>query len=185
MYDRPTNSLWNNLTGKPVAGRLAESGDQARARTARRQHVGSVEKTPPGDTRPRSQQHGLCARLRSKPLRGLFCLRQNDVPRMASERGARDQATGLHPRLGRAAESLSSGSIEGRARHARHPGRRGIVLLTNAQSGAVRAYRTKARHFVLVSDTELREEPPGIRWRVRERSARVRRRVRARARCRP
>ena len=26
MYDRPTNSLWNNLTGEPVSGRLAESG---------------------------------------------------------------------------------------------------------------------------------------------------------------
>lgn len=26
MYDRPTNSLWNNLTGEPVAGPLAESG---------------------------------------------------------------------------------------------------------------------------------------------------------------
>lgn len=28
MYDRPTNSLWNNLTGEPVSGRLAESGIQ-------------------------------------------------------------------------------------------------------------------------------------------------------------
>jgi hypothetical protein len=26
MYDRPTNSLWNQLTGEPVAGRLAQSG---------------------------------------------------------------------------------------------------------------------------------------------------------------
>ena len=43
-----------------------------------------------------------------------------------------------------------------------------IVLLTNARSGAVRAYKTKARQFILVSDTELREEPPGIQWVVRE-----------------
>jgi hypothetical protein len=28
MYDRPTNSLWNQLTGEPVSGRLAESGIQ-------------------------------------------------------------------------------------------------------------------------------------------------------------
>ena len=26
MYDRPTNSLWNQLTGEPVSGRLVESG---------------------------------------------------------------------------------------------------------------------------------------------------------------
>ena len=42
------------------------------------------------------------------------------------------------------------------------------MLLTNARSGAVRAYKTKARQFILVSDTELREEPPGIRWVVHE-----------------
>ena len=168
MYDRPTNSLWNNLTGEPVAGRLAESGIKLELAPLVVSTWGEWKKRHPETLVLDPTKTGFARDYEVSPYEDYFASDKTMFPVwLRSEALATKQRVYTLVLGGRPKAYPVDLLKEERVTHDTLGGV-DIVLLTNAQSGAVRAYRTKARHFVLVSDTELREEPPGIRWRVRE-----------------
>ncbi len=168
MYDRPTNSLWNNLTGEPIAGRLAESGIKLELAPLVVSTWGEWKKRHPETLVLDRENTGFARDYEVSPYADYFTSDKTMFPVwLRSEALATKQRVFTLVLSGRPKAYPVDILKEERITHDTL-GSVDIVLLTNAQSGAVRAYRTKARHFVLVSDTELREEPPGIQWTVHE-----------------
>ena len=168
MYDRPTNSLWNNLTGEPVAGRLAESGIKLALAPLVVSTWGEWKKRHPETLVLDRENTGFSRDYEKSPYEEYFASDETMFPvwLQSDALGTKERVFTLVLR-GRPKAYPVELLQEERITHDSLGGV-DVVLLTNARSGAVRAYETKSRHFILVSDTELREEPPGIEWRVHE-----------------
>ena len=168
MYDRPTNSLWNNLTGQPVAGRLAESGFELdklplvvstwKAWKAKHPDTLVMDYDNTGFERDyfkrpyveyfASDETMFPIWLRSDALETkefVFTLIINGQPK-------------AYPLDVMKQERLSHDRVRAKS----------IVLLTEPETGAVRAYESKDHRFELADGGELRHAESGDTWTVSE-----------------
>ncbi len=102
MFDRETDSLWNQFTGEPVSGPLVKSGIKLKNTPRHHHHMESLARGKPGHKSP-LLGYRLQARLRvGRRLCRLFRQRRADVSRLRARR-EQGQAQGLclrHPRVG-------------------------------------------------------------------------------------
>jgi hypothetical protein len=167
MYDRPTNSLWNNLTGEPVSGRLAESGIELERLPLvvttwgewKKEHPETLvlDPTKTGFARPYDESPYASYfaspdtmfpvwlrndRLETKEI--VFALIVNGQPK-------------AYPIEVLKKEPVVHDEIRGKP----------VLLLTNPRSGAVRAYETRGKRFEPEGDA-LKDVSSGDRFRIDE-----------------
>ncbi len=171
MYDRPTNSLWNNLTGEPVAGRLAESGLRLEKIPLVVSTWGEWRKRHPDTLVLDADNTGFERDYSKSPYEEYFSSDgtmfpvwlRNDALEVKSWVFALviNGTPKAYPLELLKEEGITHDELGGEP----------IVLVTNRSSGAVRAYETKGRRFVFISkegSNELGEEGGSARWKIAE-----------------
>jgi hypothetical protein len=168
MHDRATNSLWNQLTGEPVSGRLVDSGVRLEQLPIvvttwgewRKEHAETLVLDPartgfdrdyqksPYDSYFDSSETMFPVWLKNDRLKTkgvVFAIIVNGRPK-------------AYPVEVLKHEGLTHDEVGGRP----------IVLVTNPRSGAVRAYDTSGRRFVDAGGGRLTEEGTGVSWKAEE-----------------
>ena len=149
MFDRETDSLWNQFTGRPVVGPLADSGIALKIRPRHHRRLGRLEGPQPGNHRAVAGNRPS-ARLRIG--RGL--------PRILRQSGPDVPDRGSATKAGSSVRNSSSGIRDVAAARAwpinafeEHPvindrvGLRSVVLIGDAETRTVRAYDRGERAF--------------------------------------
>jgi hypothetical protein len=168
MYDRQTESLWNQLTGEPVSGQLADSGIRLRVLPLVVTTWEEWLKRHP-DTLVLDIDTGFNRDYSRGPYEDYFkskdtmfpvWLTRDDLP-------AKEVVFALVVNGRPKAYSLETLKKEG-ITHDRLGGK-DLVLVTNKDSGAVRAYASSGKRFKAGStDTQLIEEGSGVVWKLGE-----------------
>jgi hypothetical protein len=169
MYDRSTHTLWSNLTGEPVVGRLARSPIRLPMRP--------VVVTRWGDWRRRHPDTNVLRLPDSYGARWSFRYRPGAADRARAgvefpiwlkdgtlERTA--EVFGL--RLAGAAKAYPVDAVLARRVINDALGGRAVVLVGDAASGAVRAYAGSERRFAPGAAADRLEDDVGRSWRVTE-----------------
>jgi hypothetical protein len=167
MYDRPTNSLWNNLTGEPVSGRLAESGIQLERLPLVVTTWGEWKKEHPDTLVLDPSNTGFDRPYEESPYASYFASPDTMFPvwlrndRLQTKEIVYALIVNGQPKAYpielMKKEPLVHDEIRGRT----------IVLVTNPRSGAVRAYDAKGKRFAIENDA-LKETATGTVFRVEE-----------------
>ncbi len=168
MYDRQTNSLWNQFTGTPVVGKLTGSGIELRTRpvaiTTWRHWLARHPETKVlsldtgfiRDYRPGRPYGEYFARPDT-----MFPVRMNDT-RLAAKSyvfALRDDAV---------EKAWALALFEGGAVINDKAGDVSIVLIGDAATRTVRAYASRGRQFTAVQDNPGVVQADGIDWRITE-----------------
>lgn len=172
MFDRETRSLWTNLTGEPVVGRLA--GRRPRLTVLpmtlttweawRRMHPDTTALAMDRDLRRTAIRHGFRYRpgAAEQARRGVSFPVWQRSDRLADREevytlrvGGRAKAYPLEKVL---AEGIVHDELGGTA----------LVLLADRQSGAVRAYERGARTFVRGESPDELVDDTGSTWTLTE-----------------
>jgi hypothetical protein len=170
MYDRPTNSLWNQLTGEPISGRLAESG----VRLAKLPLVvttwGEWKKEHPDTLVLDPEKTGFDRDYDKSPYESYFESSETMFPVwLTSDRLKMKEVVfalivngkpKAYPIEVLKREGLTHDAVGGKA----------IVLLTSRGSGAVRAFETAGKRFRDAGEGRLVEEGTGTLFEIEEES---------------
>ncbi|HSF19139.1 MAG TPA: DUF3179 domain-containing protein [Vicinamibacteria bacterium] len=169
MYDRPTNSLWNNLTGEPVVGRLAESGIRLEKRPLVVSTWGDWRKRHPTTLVLDINGTGFDRDYTRSPYEDYFASDETMFPVWLRNDSLRvkEWIFGLIVNGRPKAYPIELLKSE-RVVHDRLGGT-SLVLVTSPDSGAVRAYEAGERQFAFGEDAGvLVERKTRERWRVEE-----------------
>jgi len=168
MYDRPTNSLWNNLTGEPVAGRLAESGIKLDMLPLVVTTWGEWRAKHPDTLIVDVTNTGFERDYSKSPYEEYFASPDTMFPVWLDDDAleAKDIVFAIivngrpkaYPIEGLKQEGLTHDAIRGKE----------IVIVTNPRSGAARAYESRGLRFTLAEDGSLVDDESGERWEVHE-----------------
>lgn len=168
MYDRPTNSLWNNLTGEPVAGRLAESGIKLQMLPLVVSTWGEWRKKHPDTLVLDVNNTGFDRDYTKSPYEEYFASPETMFPVWLDDDSLakKEQVFTLivngrpkaYPIEVLKRERVTHDAIRGKE----------IVIVTNPESGAARAYESRGIRFSLAEDGTLVEDETGERWSVEE-----------------
>jgi hypothetical protein len=171
MYDRSSHTLWSNLTGEPVVGRLALSPIRlpmrpvvvTRWRDWRRRHPGTtVLKLPDG--------YGARWGFRYRPGAADRARAGVEFPIWLKDRSLERSAEVFGLRVGDAAKAYPVDAVSDRRVVNDALAGQTVVLIADAASGAVRAYARAARSFVAGADADALIDERGGTWRVTERA---------------
>jgi hypothetical protein len=173
MFDRATRTLWSNLTGEPMLGPLAAPDASGRARPLEALPLVLVRWGAWRAEHPRTtvmvgdpavaRRYGFVYRPGAADARRFGV--EFPVPGADGRLAPRDEVWGL--RLGGAVKAyavpalLAAGLVEDEV------GGEPVVLLADASSGAIRAYRRGGHHFRSGASRELLDEND-VRYRVDE-----------------
>jgi len=169
MYDRQSHTLWNNLTGEPAVGRLAESSIRLEILPMTLTTWGEWRRAHPDTTVVQlDDRHGLRWRFQYLPGAADQARAGVSFPVWLKSR-ALDPKAEIYalrvedrPKAYPISEVLRLGVVNDRI------GEVDLVLVGDAESGAVRAFRREGRSFTRGAEPrELRDEAGGA-WRVTE-----------------
>ena len=170
MYDRPTNSLWNQLTGEPVAGRLAESGIRLERLPMVVTTWGEWKREHPETVVLDPEKTGFERDYQKSPYEDYFDSGETMFPVwLKNDRLATKEVVFALIVQGRPKaypievlkrETFIHDEVGGKT----------IVLVTNPRSGAARAYEASGRRFAPGGGERLIEEGKGTAWRIEEES---------------
>ncbi len=170
MYDRPTNSLWNQLTGEPVAGRLAQSGIHLERLPVVVTTWGEWKSEHPNTLVLDPEKTGFDRNYEKSPYEDYFASKETMFPvwlkndRLSMKEVVFalivDGRPKAYPIDVLKRETLIHDEVGGRK----------IVLVTHPQSGATRAYMSSAKRFTNSGRGRLVEEGNGAVWKVEEES---------------
>jgi len=168
MFDRATRTLWSNLTGEPVLGPLAAAAQPLDALPLVLERWGAWRAEHPrttvmvGDPAV-ARRHGFVYRPGAADARRFGV--EFPVPGEDARLAAKEEVWGV--RFGGAVKAyavpalLAAGVVEDTV------GAEPIVIVADAASGAIRAYRRGAHRFRAGGARELLDET-GARFRVEE-----------------
>jgi hypothetical protein len=170
MYDRQTNSLWNQITGEPVAGRLAESGIRLSMLPLVVTTWAEWKKEHPDTLVLDPKRTGYERDYDKSPYESYFESSETMFPVwLTSDRLKLKEVVFALVVSGRPkAYPIETLKREGLTHD--EVGGKPIVLVTNKRSGAVRAFETGGRRFRNAGDGRLQEETTGAFFRVEEES---------------
>jgi len=170
MYDRPTNSLWNQLTGEPVSGRLAESG----VRLARLPIVvttwGEWKREHPDTLVLDPEKTGFDRDYEKSPYESYFDSSETMFPVWLRSDELKTKEVVFAMIVNGRPKAYPVATLKREGLTHDEVGGESIVLVTNRRSGAVRAYETFGRRFTDGGDGQLIEEGKGTSWKVEEES---------------
>jgi hypothetical protein len=168
MYDRSTNSLWNQLTGEPVAGRLSESGIRLERLPVVVTTWGEWKREHPDTLVLHPDRTGFQRDYEKSPYESYFGSSETMFPVwLQSDRlKAKDVVFTLivngrpkaYPLDLLKRERLTHDEVGGKP----------IVLVTSRESGAVRAYESSGRRFREGGPGRLLEADSGTAWTATE-----------------
>lgn len=169
MVDRSTLTLWSNLTGEPVVGRLARSPVSLEMLPMALTTWGSWKRDHPQTTVVElDRSYGARWGFRYRP--GVADRARKGVAFPVWQRSDlldRDaEVYGL--RAGEAAKAYPLEILY--EQQLVHDGMDGLnlVIVADADSGAVRAYRASDRHFQRLEDEQRLMDDKGLEWRLTE-----------------
>ncbi|MGH9389801.1 MAG: DUF3179 domain-containing protein, partial [Vicinamibacteria bacterium] len=168
MYDRPTNSLWNQLTGEPVSGRLADSGIRLERLPIvvttwgewKREHPDTLV-LDPGKT-------GFDRDYGKSPYEAYFDSSETMFPVWLRSDRLKTKDVVFAIIVNGRPKAYPIETLERQGLTHDEVGGELIVLVTNPRSGAVRAYETSGRRFTDSGGGRLVEEGTGAVWKVDE-----------------
>ncbi|MEE9180085.1 MAG: DUF3179 domain-containing protein, partial [Vicinamibacteria bacterium] len=169
MYDRQTQSLWNNLTGEPVVGRLAESGIRLSLLPIVVSTWKEWKTRHPDTVVLDAEKTGFKRDYSKSPYQEYFKSNQTMFPVwLTNDRlGTKDWVYTLIVNGQPKAYPLETMKKE----HITHDRVRGkdLVLITEPETGGVRAYESGGKRFRKgTSEDQLVEEGSGAIWKVTE-----------------
>jgi hypothetical protein len=167
MFDRETGSLWNQFTGRPVAGPLVDSGIELKIRPVAITSWASWRKRHP-ESRVLSLDTGYHRDYGPGVVyRGYFASPDLMFPTSVDESRFRQKDYVFGIRDGAAAKAWPIEAFAGGAVINDHVGQRRIVLVGDAATLTVRAYERGGRRFEATGDaTRLRSDDGD--WRISE-----------------
>jgi len=168
MYDRPTNSLWNQLKGEPVSGRLAESGIRLAPLPIVVTTWGEWKKEHPETLVLDPEKTGFDRDYSKSPYDSYFDSSDTMFPvwLRSDELKTKEVVFAVIVNGRPKAYPLETLKREGVTHD--EVGGKPIVLVTNRRSGAVRAYESSGRRFTDGGGGRLLEEGKGTSWNVEE-----------------
>ncbi len=167
MYDRETNSLWNQFTGSPVVGELTGSGIELRTRpVAITTWQNWLSKHP--DTKVLSLETGYTRDYTpGRPYAEYFASPHTMFPALVNDtrldtkdyvfalrEAASEKAWALELFRGGAVVNDTAGDVP-------------VVLIGDSETRTVRAYASHGRHFTTASDNNT-VRADGLDWKVTE-----------------
>lgn len=168
MFDRATESLWNQFTGKPVVGKLTHSGISLKTLPLVTTHWGDWKTSHP-DTKVMSLDTGFERDYRpGKPYGKYFASPKLEFPAAQVDKrlAQKDQVFGL--RISGAEKAWPLNRFKGGKVINDRVGALTLVLVGNAETNSVRAYRGNGQNFRLGSkDLRILKSETG-EWRVQE-----------------
>lgn len=170
MYDQQTHSLWNQFTGRPVVGELTGSGVELKIRPVVTATWGEWKARHP-DTRVLSLDTGYRRDYDpGRPYGEYFASPHLMFPALTDDRrlAAKDRVFGL--RVAGANKAWPLALFEGGRVINDRVGVLDIVLIGDAHSGSVRAYRAGGYEFETLAGDNIRLVANGREWRVEEAS---------------
>ncbi len=168
MYDRGTNSLWNQFTGLPVVGKLTRSGIVLRTRPVAittwrdwldRHPETKVLSLETGFARDYTPGRPYAAYFASPDT--MFPVRLNDT-----RLDAKDYVFALREKPGEKAWALSL--FRGGAVINDKAGDVAVVLIGDTATRTVRAYASEGRQFTAAKDNPGIVQADGTDWRITE-----------------
>jgi hypothetical protein len=167
MYDRQTGSLWNQLTGEVVGGRLSESKIRLERLPIVVTTWGEWKREHPDSLVLDPSNTGFSREYRKSPYEAYFASPSTMFPVwLVSDRlDAKDVVFALIVNGRPKAYPIEVLKREGVTHD--EVGGKGIVLLTNPRSGGVRAYESGGKRFAL-SGGALIESEASATYRIEE-----------------
>lgn len=167
MFDRETGSLWNQFTGRPVAGPLVDSGIELRIRPVAITSWAEWRRKHP-DSRVLSLDTGYHRNYDSGVVyRDYFASPDLMFPTSVDESLLRQKDYVFGIRDGAASKAWPIEVFAGGAVINDEVGRRWIVLVGDAATRTVRAYDRGDRSFETAEDANLLKSGDGY-WRIGE-----------------
>ena len=168
MYDRPTNSLWNQLTGEPVSGRLAESGIRLSVLPLVVTTWGEWRKEHPDTLVLDPGKTGFRRDYEKSPYESYFESSETMFPVwLTSDRLKMKEVVFALVVNGKPkAYPIEILKREGLTHDA--VGGKPIVLVTSRRSGAVRAFESAGKKFRVAGEGRLVEEITGTHFTIEE-----------------
>ena len=168
MFDRETESLWNQFTGKPVVGKLTDSGIELTTLPLVTTKWGSWRSAHP-DTKVLSLDTGFKRDYRpGKPYGAYFASPKLEFPAANTDRrlSQKDQVFGL--RISGAEKAWPLKLFKGGKLINDRVGVLPLVLVGDAGTSTVRAYRGNGEVFTLADDSLRRVQSKSGSWQVHE-----------------
>ncbi|MDH3737996.1 MAG: DUF3179 domain-containing protein [Alphaproteobacteria bacterium] len=168
MYDRETNSLWNQFTGAPVVGKLTGSGIELRTRPVAITTWGNwLAKHP--ETKVLSLDTGYSRDYSpGRPYGEYFASPQTMFPVQVTDTRLATKSYVYALRDAAVEKAWALSLFDGGAVINDTAGETPVVLIGDAATRTVRAYAAKGRRFTAASDNPDIVRSDGSDWRVTE-----------------
>ncbi len=170
MYDRPTNSLWNQLTGEPVSGPLAESGIRLSMLPLVVTTWGEWKKEHPDTLVLDPRRTGFNRDYEKSPYESYFESSETMFPVWLTSDRLKTKEVVFAIIVNGSPKAYPVKLLKREGLTHDEVGGKPIVLLTNRRSGAVRAFETAGKRFKDAGGGRLVEEGRGTVWKVDEES---------------
>ncbi len=168
MYDAQTHSLWNQFTGEPVTGALTHSGIKLPVLPVTITSWAEWRRVHP-DTRVLAPETGYTRDYRPGAAYGrYFASSRLLFPALPRGDATAPKAFVFVLRMTGAEHAWALERFDGGKVINDRVGVVDIVLVGNAQTRTVRAYRRGALHFLSGSDADALVDDAGVRWAITE-----------------
>jgi hypothetical protein len=168
MYDRQTGSLWNQITGEPVSGRLSESGIRLTMLPLVVTTWGEWKKEHPDTLVLDPKRTGFPRDYDKSPYESYFESSETMFPvwLRSDELKVKEVVFALVVNGRPKAYPIETLKREGLTHD--EVGGKPIVLVTSKRSGAVRAFETGGRRFRDAGEGRLQEQETGALFQIEE-----------------
>ncbi len=169
MYDRSTNSLWNQLTGEPVSGRLAASGIRLERLPVVVTTWGEWKREHPETLVLDPEKTGFDRDYEKSPYEDYFESRDTMFPVWLKNERIETKEVVFALIVSGQPKAYPIEALKREPLLHDEVGGKSIVLVTNPRSGAARAYETSGHRFISGGSADrLLEEGKSAVWRVEE-----------------
>jgi hypothetical protein len=168
MYDRPTNSLWNQLTGEPVGGRLSESGIRLERLPIVVTTWGEWRKEHPGTLVLDPEKTGFKRDYKKSPYEEYFESDETMFPVWLKSDRLKTKEVVFALIVNGRPKAYPIETLKREVVVNDELGGRGIVLVAKGSSGAARAYESSKKRFKDGGGNGLVEVETGAVWTVEE-----------------